>query len=84
MRFLFAADFCRAFESFGVLAALINHLCAAIGLSIAESALASINYDRTINVKLQGVRDCDIQTHPSFTGRYLLSIENTEIKRLKR
>ena len=80
-RFLIAADFWRAFEIFGGLAARLNRLCAALGLSITESASAATNYDRAPEAKLQEKTDCETQTHPSLADRYHQNISNIKPNR---
>ena len=54
IRFVIAADFCRAFDSCGCLAAQIDHLCVVLNLSIAELAHFAINYDRVLRSKSKG------------------------------
>ena len=53
LRFLFAADLCQAFQSFGGLGPQLSHYSTVLHLSITESIGISLAYHRLIGQKLQ-------------------------------
>ena len=53
IRFLFAADLCKAFDSFGGLAPQLAHLSIVLNLSITDSVGVALAYRRVVSTRLQ-------------------------------
>ena len=53
LRYLFAADLCKAFENFGGLAHQLSHLSTILNLAILESVGTALAYHRILSTKLQ-------------------------------
>ena len=80
VRFLFAADFCRAFEGFGALAAHLDHL---LGDRLIDRGIrfCSDQLRSGSQSKITGGIDYEIPTHLCSTARYHLNCSNTILNR---
>ena len=78
LRFLFAADLCQAFLSFGGIGPQLSHYSTVLHLSITESVGIALAYHRLVSIKLQEKARKRAATVSDFTA--LLATENTTIK----
>ena len=78
MRFLFAADLCRAFSKFGGLGPQLAHLSTVLHLGITESVGTALAYHRLIGKKLQEIARKRTASATDFTA--LLANESFTFK----
>ena len=78
LRFIFAADLCQAFQSFGGIGPQLSHFSTVLHLSITESVGTALAYHRMVVVKLQEKARKRTASVSDFTA--LLATENITLK----
>ena len=78
LRFLFAADLCQAFQSFGGIGPQLSHYSTVLHLSITESVGTALAYHRLVGSKLREKARKRTATVTDFTA--LLATESITLK----
>ena len=81
MRFIFAADLCGAWSSFGGIAAQLNNLSLILHLATTESIAAALLYDGLLSAHLEEMARPRAERPAAVIGlSELLSVEQTRFK----